>query len=156
MAERKAGNGRIVYCGCNLDHTIRGHDAGDFGGFLQALALRAGASPRVRLPDPGHRSVVLRHGMSADRRMIFAFAEEPGEELRLVWRRGFVKTPSLRELITGQSVAVEELSCTVRTNEWGVAVLTEENGAETRRRGEAETAGEASGSSAVSSRDSAH
>jgi len=124
------GHGQVVLCGAYLGEAYRTDFTTGFEAFVDLLARQGGWTPGIEvvapLPD-AERFVYVKHGQAGGRPVIFVFAPDGVDSVRLRLREGLVGSGSLHDLITGtRAPIVDGTVCDIPLGPWRLAVLAEE------------------------------
>ena len=133
LTEIPVGKGRVILCASYLGDDYLQNGGADFENFVELLARRAGWQPQVEVisPKPQKDSFVyVKHGTSANKKMIFVFFPENQHSVQLRLTPGFFPNAKATDLISDRPVALSETNagqeCTLSAARWALVVLAQD------------------------------
>lgn len=133
MVDAPVGKGHVILVGTYIGSASLNAWNADFEEFLELAARRAGWKPDIEVlePRPAKDSFLyVKSGTSGGRRVVFVFFPAGAKQARLRFRKGFFRSASLRDIISGKrhelarSKAGPELA--LSPGSLGIAALVEE------------------------------
>jgi hypothetical protein len=121
-----------LFCGSYFGEAYRDSFNPDFETFLEQVVEQVRELDfRIISPKPTGRSFVhISTGVSGKRRIVFVCFQKDYSEARVLFKKGFLKSSTLRDIVTDSERSVEQVTegnrIIVPTNDLGVAVLVGE------------------------------